>query len=542
MTVLQDINTILPSGHPELLTAAALRSILTEIYSTLAAMDSSAGTNVQSFGAIGDGVTDDTLALQQWLNSIPVGGVGYLPAATYRITAGLTINTSQVTIIGVPYQTIINYAGASTTTDIFAVGNGVSAVAMCSFSGIKITSNTVMTGGAAFHFRGVWRSQCRDLVAAGQDSNGNLYHGFWFDQVDFVRLDNFESHASADGLRVNGSVSLGEADLFVRGGKIGSCGVGIRVGGSFGGLVIDDTDIIANGTNMVVDQSITATANREIFLGKGVLIDSSTSGPGLQVSDTGAGFIFLTGTWIASNHTHGLQIDSGVNMSIVCAGGTIYNNTNDGIHDATSATAQLDITGTRIAANGAYGINAVNANPKITWSNVQFTGNLIANLSANMISTNVYGANGALAVNGSSGLKLTGSTSGSAVAQASSVGELILSNNQGNQSTFFNDGGHGTAFVVAGIGSAIANKITAVPGATGNAPVINASGTDTNVNLALTSQGNGVVKFGSSSMFTANGAVGTSMTSVGPTGSHTTVQTWLTIVDNTGTTRYIPCY
>lgn len=40
---------------------------------------------------------------------------------------------------------------------------------------------------------------------------------------------------------------------------------------------------------------------------------------------------------------------------------------------------------------------------------------------------------------------------------------------------------------------------------------------------------------------TANGTVAVTMTSLGPTGSHTTIQEWLTIKIN-GTTRYIPCY
>lgn len=40
---------------------------------------------------------------------------------------------------------------------------------------------------------------------------------------------------------------------------------------------------------------------------------------------------------------------------------------------------------------------------------------------------------------------------------------------------------------------------------------------------------------------TANGTVATAMSSLGPTGSHTTIQEWLTITIN-GTTRYIPCF
>lgn len=52
----------------------------------------------------------------------------------------------------------------------------------------------------------------------------------------------------------------------------------------------------------------------------------------------------------------------------------------------------------------------------------------------------------------------------------------------------------------------------------------------------------GTVKFSAAPSFSANGSVATSLGSVGPAGSHTTVQNWLTVQDNTGTVRYIPCF
>jgi hypothetical protein len=52
----------------------------------------------------------------------------------------------------------------------------------------------------------------------------------------------------------------------------------------------------------------------------------------------------------------------------------------------------------------------------------------------------------------------------------------------------------------------------------------------------------GIIKFASAGSFSANAAVATSITSVGPTGANTTVQEWLTIKNSGGTTRYIPCF
>lgn len=67
-------------------------------------------------------------------------------------------------------------------------------------------------------------------------------------------------------------------------------------------------------------------------------------------------------------------------------------------------------------------------------------------------------------------------------------------------------------------------------------------GTSGAVILTTPAVSTGALQFASTGSFSANGAVATSLTGVGPTGSHTTVQTWLTILDNTGITRYIPCF
>ena len=57
--------------------------------------------NVLDFGAIGNGTTDDTAAIQAAINSLSVtGGVVYLPTNTYKITAPLTNTKSGVSLVG----------------------------------------------------------------------------------------------------------------------------------------------------------------------------------------------------------------------------------------------------------------------------------------------------------------------------------------------------------------------------------------------------------------------------------------------------------
>jgi len=82
-------------------------------------------------------------------------------------------------------------------------------------------------------------------------------------------------------------------------------------------------------------------------------------------------------------------------------------------------------------------------------------------------------------------------------------------------------------------------------GATGSnagAPSLLVLGASTNADLKLVPKGTGVLQVGNSASMSANGAVATTMTSLGPTGSHTTIQEWLTIKNASGTVRYIPCY
>lgn len=57
--------------------------------------------DVKAFGATGDGVTNDAPAIQAALDSLPsTGGTVFVPAGTYQITSGLTINKHGTHLIG----------------------------------------------------------------------------------------------------------------------------------------------------------------------------------------------------------------------------------------------------------------------------------------------------------------------------------------------------------------------------------------------------------------------------------------------------------
>jgi hypothetical protein len=55
---------------------------------------------VTAFGATGDGETDDTVAIQAAIDSLPEGGTVYFPFGTYRTTAPLGISANNLTLTG----------------------------------------------------------------------------------------------------------------------------------------------------------------------------------------------------------------------------------------------------------------------------------------------------------------------------------------------------------------------------------------------------------------------------------------------------------
>lgn len=102
-------------------------------------------TSVKSYGATGDGTTDDTAAIQAAIDAVEAGGRGivFLPAGDYRTTATLTVTVKGVKLIG-------EGAGRSKITADHSAGPVVRI--MNFFSGVRaltIDASTARKEGAA---------------------------------------------------------------------------------------------------------------------------------------------------------------------------------------------------------------------------------------------------------------------------------------------------------------------------------------------------------------------------------------------------------
>lgn len=83
------------------------------------------GLNVKDFGAVGDGVTDDTSAFASAINALPSGGVLVVPNGVY-IVNGISINNS-IAIKGAGVQnTVIKRSAANVIFTFTGAGNFVS--------------------------------------------------------------------------------------------------------------------------------------------------------------------------------------------------------------------------------------------------------------------------------------------------------------------------------------------------------------------------------------------------------------------------------
>lgn len=324
---------------------------------------------LKAFGAKCDGSTDDARAINAWLSSAATKEANIelvAPAGVCAFDSAVATPpnavSSNINLHGAgPNVTTFLYRGRKRDIDLLSFGDGTAPLSNWSIHDFRVASETKMLSGVGLHVRGMTRSSIGNIVLDGQDGNGNLWNAVWFDQIDSIST---WGHSYATGqheaLMVSGG-KLGGADLSLIGWKIAPTNnnvvpeVGVHIGGGFGGFVCGSgSDIIGNGTNLIVDNTLDPETNREIFFGSGCFIDSSSIGPGVEVNDQksapGDLYISFSGGWIASSKTNNLQLDPEVNGHIVFSGGTIFNAFGSGIYDRSKIIQNY--TGVLIRANG----------------------------------------------------------------------------------------------------------------------------------------------------------------------------------------------
>lgn len=348
----------------------------------------------QDFGAIGDGVADDTVALQAWLNRAGQGTELVGQAGVYRITGPLTaplVDFGCIRGAGMGSMFII-YDGASTNIDAMTIGNGTAVLKGWNVSGITFDSTVDMAGGCALRIRQVKNGSRFKEIGCGEIGvTPKLYNGIWFDNTNVTFFDDFDIMVKNNGIECSGKAGTDEgSDLFLGNGFILSGGPQVHCSGGFGGLNLTGKLLGYGGeVNLLIDESRVARGNREIFLSSAYTQDAANeafirinvpSNNLLIKSDawlSGAGFFSGTGV--------GIDIISMPNGRFSINSGHIKNCKSHGIKVADATTEILIGDTTFITDNLGYGVFAT-----VPTNNVRVYGRVEYNPGGN-INANVRG-------------------------------------------------------------------------------------------------------------------------------------------------------
>lgn len=317
--------------------------------------------NVKAYGAKGDGVTDDTAAIQAAINAVPSGGgIVLLPPGVYLVST-VTL-PSNVTLQGSgPSATFIR--GSSATADIIQI-NTATAVTVQSLAVNNVLGTR--TSGTGLHITSCREVRITDVDVYGQGI-GIVVDGASTTEIYIERgVYGGITATSGIGIWINAPVNGPSADHFIRGivmdGGTGTQPLaGIRIQYS-GGTWISDCDVIHMGTGLLCDPELSGKSVNWLFVNNSAFDTSTNQGICINAQVAGAtvtGCQF-TGCWSSNNGNNGVLIEGG--------GGTVnglrfvglraYTNTGQGVHIVAGTTMPqwIDIIGSHLSgnANGVY--------------------------------------------------------------------------------------------------------------------------------------------------------------------------------------------
>jgi hypothetical protein len=238
--------------------------------------------SVEDFGAVGDGVADDTAAIQAAMN---VGGTVWFPTGTYKITAPLTRSTTGLVLMGAGIDaTIIIAASTFTGASMFTLGNknGTAECRQISMRDILVNCDGNadcgvelygLRDGSTFESVYIWKIRKFGLrtgwTNTGVGAPGTMNQGLLFNNVQVLGEDNqpvsngayydlsglYEStfinckalgysnsvHTNVDGWRIGGVATAGVSDADAQGVRLINCSVGNLYGTGVRGVFFGAT-------------------------------------------------------------------------------------------------------------------------------------------------------------------------------------------------------------------------------------------------------------------------------------------------------------
>lgn len=291
-------------------TGATLRTVQDKLRETV---------SVKDFGAVGDGVADDTAAIQAALDAAASGGnVLHFPGGVYSVTGGLT-GPRNLCVTGDGWQTTIKLANGANATHIIKFGD-------------ETATTTVELHDIEFDGNKANNPTAGDGLVIVRGYKANLFN---------VRATN----CKGDGIQYEANASSFENYLYGVS-SYANDGVGVRMTGAG----ITDTHIVGG------DIGFNATA--------GAVLATSCSVVGATIWGAGLGnaigIITAGSSWqiqnckIEGHGQHGIKVSSGNHHGLI-SGNKIYANSfnavTSGLYDGIYVEAGADygtITGNKV--------------------------------------------------------------------------------------------------------------------------------------------------------------------------------------------------
>jgi len=367
--------------------------------------------SVKDFGAVGDGVTDDTAAFNLAIAAVPSeGGTILIPSGTYKVT-NIEIDKSRVFLQGSNDGSSVILNGG-TNTPAIKFGNGVTIIYEGGLFNLKFGSATGVVGVAGqcgFEFAKVGQFSVENVVI--QSFPAALYNGAQFTNASQFNLFNVTAQSCLnDGFLFNTTIDAYVTDC--RADANGSSGFVFNTaeGGYFKGCTAYLND--SHGWFFQSDDPTTAVNKNNFFINcvgdtsgshNWLIVDSKNSfwigswggtqkstavntfATGFFMQTVSCSCLYFTSCVAVNNNAHGVQVfDTGVTAPfdiqfINCQFGSTVNGLNgngkSGVGNGLRLNGNVDsirVIGCSFAGNASGAVNLSNGTDIIIQSSVGY--------------------------------------------------------------------------------------------------------------------------------------------------------------------------
>jgi len=284
--------------------------------------------NVMAHGAVGNGSTDDTDAIQAAIDSLSDGGgTVTLPAGTYVISRSLVINRSNVALEGVGAASVIRVASGALGIDVIKIGDGGETTAHCAIRNLRINADGQKTGGTGITLNKCFKIWLQNLLIEKQ------YRSLHFRNTTEVWLTCSDIRDSKEhGLYLDNDLMSGfdwyVADCVFDNPDVVNTGSGIHWNGGET-LVVSNVDLLRFNTGLMIDPQ-EGRESRFGFL-TGMIADTCRDN-NVHITNTGSGNTIglnFSNCWSGTAANYGVLIDrpgSGLVQGVRWVNSKIFHN------------------------------------------------------------------------------------------------------------------------------------------------------------------------------------------------------------------------